>query len=169
MSSQAGERLGGTSSADRVRVKFTIGFDGEDDDGELTTVWRRKGRASMQGTLSARCRVEASPPAAGGGDTEERRFVDGGGQRGGPGGNRLDVMEAKIKARKVNLKKMRVHLAATKRCMVDFTDPVEWHEQMIAEIPWPVQHRRALSDRQVAVNVEAQTLTRTRTRTRTPR
>ncbi len=85
------------------------------------------------------------------------------------GVNRLDVMEAKIKARKVNLKKMRVHLAAAKRCMVDFTDPVEWHEQMIAEIPWPVRHRRALSDQQVAVNVEAQTLTRTRTWTRTPR
>ncbi len=72
--------------------------------------------------------------------------------------NRLDVMEAKIKAREVNLKKMRAHLAAAKRCMVDFTDPVEWHEQMIAEIPWPVRHGRALSDRQVAVNIEAQTL-----------
>ncbi len=44
---QAGERLGGTSLADRVRVKFTIGSDEEDDDGEWTTVWRRKGRASM--------------------------------------------------------------------------------------------------------------------------
>ncbi len=72
---------------------------------------------------------------------------------------KLEVMEAKIKAREVNLKKIRAHLAAAKRCMVDFTDPVQWHEQMIAEIPWPVRHGRALSDRQVAVNVEAQTLT----------
>ena len=38
VSLQAGERLGGTLSADRVRVKFTIGFDGEDYDGEWTTV-----------------------------------------------------------------------------------------------------------------------------------
>ncbi len=73
--------------------------------------------------------------------------------------NRLDVMEAKIKAREDNLKKMRAHLAAATRCMVDFTNPVEWHEQLIAEFPWPVRHGRALSDRQVAVNVEAQTLT----------
>ena len=73
--------------------------------------------------------------------------------------NRLDVMEAKTKAREVNLKKMRAHLAAAKRCMVDLTDPVEWHEQMIVEIPWPVRHGRALSDRKVAVNVKARTLT----------
>ncbi len=73
--------------------------------------------------------------------------------------NKLDVMEEKIKQREVNLKRMRAHLAAAGRCMVDFTNPVEWHEQMIAELPWPVRHGRALSDRQVAVNVEAQTLT----------
>ncbi len=40
---------------------------------------------------------------------------------------------------------------------MDFSNPVEWHEQMIAELPWPVRYGRALSDRQVAVNVEAQT------------
>ncbi len=72
--------------------------------------------------------------------------------------NRLDVMEEKIKKREINLKKMRAHLATAGRCMVDFTNPVEWHEQMIAERPWPVRHGRVLSDRQVAVNVEAQTL-----------
>ncbi len=48
--------------------------------------------------------------------------------------NRLDVMEEKIKKREVNLKKMRVHLAAPGRCMVDFTNPVGWHKQMIAEL-----------------------------------
>ncbi len=73
--------------------------------------------------------------------------------------NRLDAMEEKIKKREVNLKKMRAHLAAAGRCMVDFTNPVEWHEQMIVELPWPVRHGRALRDRQVAVNVQAQTLT----------
>ena len=73
--------------------------------------------------------------------------------------NRLDVMEEKIKKRETNLKRMRAHLAAAGRCIVDFSNPVEWHEQMIAELPWPVRYGRALSDRQVAVNVEAQTLT----------
>ncbi len=72
--------------------------------------------------------------------------------------NRLDVMEEKIKKREINLKKIRAHLAAAGRCMVDFTNPVEWHEQMIAELSWPMRHGRALSDRQVTVNVEAQTL-----------
>ena len=65
----------------------------------------------------------------------------------------------KIKEREVNLKKVRAHLDAAKRCMVDFTNPVECHEQMITELPWPVRHGRPLSDRQVVVNVEAQTLT----------
>ncbi len=60
-SSQTGEGLGETSSADRVRVKFTIRSDEEDDDGEWTTVWRRTGRVSMRGALGARSRVEASP------------------------------------------------------------------------------------------------------------
>ncbi len=73
--------------------------------------------------------------------------------------NRLDVIKDKIKQREVNLKRMRAHLVAAGRCMVDFTNPVEWHRQMIAELPWPVRHGRALSDRQVAVNVQAQTLT----------
>ena len=41
-SSQTGEGLGETSSADRVRVKFTIGSDEEDDDGEWTTVLRQQ-------------------------------------------------------------------------------------------------------------------------------
>ncbi len=43
--------------------------------------------------------------------------------------------------------------------MVDFTNPVKRYKQMIAELPWPVRHGRALSDWQVAMNVEAQTLT----------
>ena len=73
--------------------------------------------------------------------------------------NKLEVMEDKIKKRETNLKRVRGHLKATKRYMTDFTNPVEWHEQMIAEIPWPVRDGRTLSDRQVAVNVQAQTLT----------
>ncbi len=73
--------------------------------------------------------------------------------------NRFDVMEAKIKALEVNLKKVRARLAAAKRCIVDFTNPVEWHEQIILELFWPVRHGRPLFDRQVAMNVEAQTLT----------
>ena len=56
---------------------------------------------------------------------------------------------------------MRGHLEAAKRYLTDFTNPVEWHEQMITEITWPVRHGRALSDRQVAVDVQAQTLTLT--------
>ncbi len=87
----------------------------------------------MRGALGARRGVEAPAQAAGG--TEE------------------------IKKREINLKKMRAHLAAAGRCMVDLTNPVKWHEQMIAELPWPVRHRCALLDRQVAVNVEAQMLT----------
>ncbi len=87
----------------------------------------------MRGAVGARSGVKAPTQAAGG--TEE------------------------IKKREINLKKMRAHLAAEGRCMVDLTNPVEWHEQMIAELPWPVRHGRALLDRQVAVNVEAQKLT----------
>ena len=68
-------------------------------------------------------------------------------------------MEDKIKKRETNLKRVRGHLKAAKRYMTDFTNPMEWHEQMIAEIPWPVRHGRALSNRQVTVNVQAQTLT----------
>ncbi len=73
--------------------------------------------------------------------------------------NKLEVMEDKIKKRETNLKRVLGHLEAAKRYMTDFTNPVEWHEQMIAEIPLPVRQGRALSDRQVAVNVQAQTLT----------
>ncbi len=36
---------------------------------------------------------------------------------------------------------------------------VEWHEEMITELPLPVRQGRALSDRQVIVNVQAQMLT----------
>ncbi len=69
--------------------------------------------------------------------------------------NKLNVMEDKIKMREAYLKKFQTHLGAAKRYSVDFTDPVMWLEQMIAKLPWPVRHGRALADRKVAVNVEA--------------
>ena len=59
--------------------------------------------------------------------------------------NKLNVMEDK---REVNLKKFWVHLAAARKYAVDFTNLVELHKEMIAELPWPVRHGRALSDRQ---------------------
>ncbi len=74
------------STPDGDRVKFYIGSDKKEDTGEWTTVWRRKGRASMRGALGARRGVEAPAKAASGRGTEERRFLDGGGQRGGPVG-----------------------------------------------------------------------------------
>ena len=73
--------------------------------------------------------------------------------------NKLEVMEDKIRKRETNLKRVRGHLEAAKRYMTDFTNPVECHEQMITEIPWTVRPGRTLSDRQVAVNEQAQMLT----------
>ena len=52
--------------------------------------------------------------------------------------NKLDVMEDKIKKREANLKKFGAHPEAARRYAVDFTNPVEWHEEIIAELPWPV-------------------------------
>ncbi len=40
---------------------------------------------------------------------------------------KLDVVEAKIKTREVNLKKCRAHLEVAKKYTVDFTNPAEWH------------------------------------------
>ena len=85
-SSQASEGGSEASTPDGDRVKFYIGSDEEDDAGEWTTTWRRKGWASMRGALGARRGIVAPAQAAGGRGPEERRFVDGGGQRGGPVG-----------------------------------------------------------------------------------
>ena len=74
--------------------------------------------------------------------------------------SKLDIMEDKIKKREANFKKFRAHLEAARKYAVDFTNPVKWHKEMVAELPWPVRHGCALSDRQVAVNVQAHTLTK---------
>ena len=72
---------------------------------------------------------------------------------------KLNIMEDKIKKHKANLKKFRAHLEAVKRYSVDFTNPVEWHKEMLARLPWRAKHRRAMTERQIAGNVEASKLT----------
>ncbi len=72
---------------------------------------------------------------------------------------KLDVMEEKIKKRETCLKKFRAHLEAAKKYSVDFTNPVEWHEEMLTELPWKARHVHALTDRQIARNLEPEKLT----------
>ncbi len=68
-------------------------------------------------------------------------------------------MEDKIKNREANLKKLHSHLEAAKRYLVDFTNLVEWHEEMLAELPWRAKHGCTIMDRQIAGNMGASKLT----------
>ncbi len=43
--------------------------------------------------------------------------------------------------------------------MVDFTNPLEWHEEMLAELPWRVKHFRTLRNRQITMNLKTLKLT----------
>ncbi len=71
----------------------------------------------------------------------------------------LQIMEAKIKVREGNLKKFRALIAEAKKYAVDFRNPIEWHEEMLAEFPWKARHGRAMTDRQIATSVQPEKLT----------
>ena len=73
--------------------------------------------------------------------------------------NKLNVMEDKIKRREANQKKSRAHLEVVRRYAVDFTNLVEGHEEMLAELPWLMKQGRALTDRPISMNLQASKLT----------
>ncbi len=99
--------------------------------------------------LCLRRKEETSP-------TDDEWVVSG--SEGAQWVNKLDIMEDKIKKWDANLK-FWADLEVARQYSVDFTNPVEWYEEIIAELPWKVRHGRALADQQVATNLEAATLT----------
>ncbi len=72
--------------------------------------------------------------------------------------NKLNVMEDKIKRREANQRKSWAHLEAVRRYAVDFTNLVEGHEEMLAELPWLMKHGGALTDRPISMNLQASKL-----------
>ncbi len=73
--------------------------------------------------------------------------------------NQMQVMEDKIRQREGNLRKFRGLLNKAKKYTVDFCNPVEWHEEMLAEFPWKSRHSRAMTDHQIATSVQPEKLT----------
>ncbi len=71
----------------------------------------------------------------------------------------LEVMENKIKVREGNLKKFHALLDEAKKYSVDFRNPVEWHEEMIAEIPLKSRHSRAMTDYHIPTSLQPEKLT----------
>ncbi len=53
-------------------------------------------------------------------------------------------MEDNIKRREENLNKFWAHMETEKRYAVDYTNPVKWHDEMLAKVPWKVTHNAPL-------------------------
>ncbi len=117
-SAETGEGSSSTSGSDGNKAKFYIGSDEEDDSGA-------KGAAAFenrtpQADASSRCLIRQRAAV-------EPRNDDAwlvAGHKVVQWVNRLEVIEDKIKKREANLKRLRAHLEAAKRYMVDFTNPV---------------------------------------------
>ncbi len=153
----------GSENSERDKTQFYIGSDAEDDDGEWITV--RRGRSGQgkrtrdpePGPSTSR----PTPPKARRleedqldhewtceSQTEVAQWV-----------NQLQVMEEKIMQREGNLRKFRGLLNEARKYAVDFRNPVEWHEEMLAEFPWKSRHSRAMTDRQIVTSVQPEKLT----------